>query len=79
MCVCLFCTPRVAQAEFRAGTVAERLNSEMEGERGKSRGLEEKLRVLEEVRGCVRGGGGYRDSFFLPMPRYSVMAEPLFR
>ncbi|CAM9519732.1 unnamed protein product, partial [Ectocarpus sp. 8 AP-2014] len=37
-----------AEAEFRAGTITERLNAEMERERAKSRGLEDKLRVLEE-------------------------------
>lgn len=38
-----------AEAEFRAGTITERLNAEMERERAKSRGLEYKLRVLGEV------------------------------
>ncbi|CAM9419672.1 unnamed protein product, partial [Ectocarpus sp. 6 AP-2014] len=37
-----------AEAEFRAGTITERLNAEMEREWAKSRGLEDKLRVLEE-------------------------------
>ncbi|CAM9140621.1 unnamed protein product, partial [Pylaiella littoralis] len=41
------CRAERDRAEFRAGSMAERLNSELEGERARSRGLEEKLRVLE--------------------------------
>lgn len=37
--------------------MTERLNSELEGERAKSRDLEEKLRVLEEVGQAVGVGG----------------------
>lgn len=39
-----------AQAEFRAGTMAESLNLELEGERRKAKGLKEKMRLLERVR-----------------------------
>lgn len=53
------------QTEFRLGSMTERLNSELEEERTKSRDSEEKLRILEEVRarGEAFRGGGYLSPF----------------
>lgn len=50
------------EVEFRAGTMAESLNLELEAERGKARGLEEKVRPLEKVR--KRRGVGLAFSHF---------------
>lgn len=38
------------EAELRAGTMTESLNLELEAERSKRKGLEEKLRLLDKVR-----------------------------
>lgn len=38
------------EAEFKAGTMTESLNLELEAERSKTTGLEEKLKLLEKVR-----------------------------
>lgn len=45
-----------AEAGFRAGAMTERLNADLDGERAKSRGLEEKLHTLEKVSEGGRGG-----------------------
>lgn len=37
------------EAEFKAGTMTESLNLELEAERSKRRSLEDKLRLLEKV------------------------------
>lgn len=44
------------EAEFRAGTISENLNIELEAERAKATGLEEKMRMLEKV--CAGSGSG---------------------
>lgn len=50
------------EVEFRAGTIAESLNLELEAERGKARDLEEKVRLLDKVR--KRRGVGLALSHF---------------